>query len=113
MIQVSNARRLTAACVIAASLSACVVAPARPYYATATVVTVVTVEPPAPRVEYVGTPPVQGYVWLGGYWGWEGGRHVWVNCCWDAPHVGYHWAPHVWVREGGGWRLREVHWDRG
>jgi hypothetical protein len=37
---------------------------------------------------------------------------VWVGGHWDAPRVGYRWVPHVWVREGGGWRLHEGHWAR-
>lgn len=70
----------------------------------------VSVAPPAPQVEVIGVPPQPGYVWLGGYWNWVGGRHVWIGGHWAAPRPGYRWVPHEWVRAGGGWRLREGHW---
>jgi hypothetical protein len=31
---------------------------------------------------------------------------------WMAPRRGYYWEPHVWVREGKGWRMREGYWAR-
>jgi len=102
-------RALLVACAAALALGGCIVAPApRPYYAPA----VVTVEPPPPQVEVVGPPPVVGYVWLGGYWGWQGNRHVWVAGHWDAPRPGHVWVAHRWVREGGGWRMAPGHWER-
>jgi hypothetical protein len=72
----------------------------------------VNTAPPPPQVEVIGVAPQPGYVWIGGYWRWDGGRHVWVGGHWSAPRVGYRWVPHVWVREGGGWRLHEGHWAR-
>jgi hypothetical protein len=92
--------------VLALSLGGCVVEPARGAYVGG----VVVAEPPAPVVETIGVAPVAGYVWLGGYWNWVGGRHVWVAGHWAAPRPGYRWAPHEWVRVNGGWRLREGHW---
>jgi hypothetical protein len=72
----------------------------------------VTVAPPAPQVEVIGVAPSPGYVWAGGYWNWEGGRHVWVAGHWQPGRPGYHWAPHRWVQTGGGWRLERGHWER-
>jgi hypothetical protein len=72
----------------------------------------ISVAPPAPQVEVIGVPPQPGYVWLGGYWNWNGSQHVWVPGRWDAPRPGYHWVPHTWVRVNGGWRLHEGHWAR-
>jgi hypothetical protein len=92
----------------AIAMVGCVVVPARPYYGGE----VVEVAPPAPQVEYVGPPPVVGYLWLGGYWAWRGGRHEWVPGHWEAPRAGYHWVPHGWAREGNGWRFHEGHWAR-
>ena len=73
---------------------------------------VVTVAPPAPQVEVVGVAPAPGYVWIGGYWNWAGGRHVWVPGRWEAGRPGYHWVPHHWVAYRGGWRLDRGHWAR-
>ena len=99
--------RAIALIVATACLSACVVVPAQPYYGGGAYV---TVEPPAPRVEVVGVAPAPGYLWIGGYWGWAGGRHEWVPGRWEAPRSGYRYEPHAWVREGGGWRLHEGRW---
>jgi len=100
---------LLAAIVFSVALSGCIVVPARqPYY----VGEPVTVAPPPPREEVVGVAPAVGYVWIGGYWGWYGGRHQWVAGHWEAPRPGYRWVPHAWVAEGGRWRLHEGHWAR-
>jgi len=101
-------RSLIAGLALCAALAGCVVEPARVHYAGAIVVT----EPPAPIVEEYGVAPTPGYVWLGGYWNWVGGRHVWIGGHWDRPHPGYRWEPHRWERVNGGWRLREGHWAR-
>jgi hypothetical protein len=71
------------------------------------------VAPPPPQVEVVGVAPGPGYIWLGGYWNWEGGRHVWVPGRWDVPPRGYHtWVAHRWVPYRGGYRLAPGHWAR-
>ena len=73
-------------------LGGCVVAPAPGYYGG-----VVAVAPPPPQVEVIGVAPTPGYVWIGGYWNWVGGRHVWgarlLGCgpCWlslGSPSLG-------------------------
>ena len=98
--------------VAALALSGCVVAPVGPYgggyYGEP-----VAVAPPAPQVEYYGAPPVVGNIWISGFWGWGGGRHVWTPGHWEAPRPGYHWTPHRWEQTPGGWRQRPGRWDRG
>jgi hypothetical protein len=74
---------------------------------------VVMVAPPEPRVEVIGVAPEPGYVWIGGYWSWVGGRHEWVAGRWDRGRPGYHWVVHQWVRQGDGWHMRTGHWERG
>jgi hypothetical protein len=92
-----------------AALGACVVVPDQRHQPNG----VVMVAPPPPRDENIGEAPQAGYVWIGGYWNWVGGRHEWVNGHWVAPRPGYHWVTHAWVRQGDGWRMREGHWERG
>ena len=94
--------------VLGLGLSGCVVAPDQRHYADG----VVMVAPPAPQVEVIGPPPQAGFVWIGGYWNWVGGRHVWVPGAWSVGRPGYHWAAHRWVYAGGGWRLERGHWAR-
>ena len=102
-------RTLAVASIVAmTALAGCVVAPVQPRFVGDVVVTA----PPAPQVEVMGVAPAPGYIWLGGYWNWVGGRHVWVQGHWEAPRPGYYWEPHVWVHVGNGWHLREGHWAR-
>jgi hypothetical protein len=106
-------RSVFAACALAAAISlglgGCVVVPDQGHYVGG----VVMVAPPAPRVEVIGVAPTPGYVWIGGYWNWVGGKHVWVPGRWDRGRPGYHWEAHAWVREGDGWRMRPGRWVRG
>lgn len=102
-------RSVAALCLAGTLLSGCVVAPVAPYpYRGA----VVAVAPPPPQAEVYGPPPAVGYVWIGGFWNWLGGRHVWVGGHWEAPRPGYRWAPHRWEPVAGGWRMNPGHWDR-
>ena len=94
---------------MAISLSACVVAPAsRPDYMEP-----VLVAPPPPRVEYVGPPPMAGYVWIPGSWHWRGGRYEWGPGYWAPPRPGYRWVPYRWERKGDHWQQHGGRWDRG
>jgi hypothetical protein len=101
---------LASGLVLSTALAGCVIVPdQRHYYADG----VVMVAPPSPRVEVVGAAPSPGYVWIGGYWNWVGGRHEWVEGHWASPRPGHHWVAHQWVRQGDGWRMRPGHWERG
>ena len=90
-----------------AALQGCVVEPAGGRYYVGGVV---TTAPPPPRVEVYGVPPQPGFIWIGGYWNWVGGRHEWVGGHWEAPRRGYRYVPHRWVHERDGWHLSEGHW---
>ncbi len=72
----------------------------------------ILVDPPAPRYEYVGPPPVVGYFWIDGYWGWAGRRYVWVPGRWEAPRRDHVWVPHRWERDGRQWREAPGRWER-
>ena len=116
------------AAIASLALSACVVAPypqrvyapqpvpvgpgPGPYYGGAPDEVVVDVAPPAPYVEVVPVIPYAGAIWIGGYWGWHGGRHNWVPGRWEAPRPGYSWRAHAWVNQGGRWHLRGGGWVR-
>lgn len=114
----SAARRRPAwvlALLTSALLSACVVVPAhrggyRGGYAEPAVVVIDT--PPPPYAEVVPVMPYPGAVWVGGYWGWQGGRHQWVPGYYDRPRPGYRYEPHRWDNRGGRWHLRVGGWLR-
>ncbi len=79
--------------------------------APAQTTTVVTQAPPPPPAQTVVLAPGPGYVWIGGYWVWNGGW-VWVGGHWGQPPyphavwVSTYWVrgPHGWYRRGGYWR---------
>ena len=73
---------------------------------------VVDMAPPAPYVEVVPLIPFAGAFWIGGYWGWNGGRHHWVAGRWEQPRPGYGWRPQVWAQQGGRWHLHSGGWVR-
>jgi WXXGXW repeat (2 copies) len=102
----------TALTLAALSLTGCVVAPVGPYGGPYYGEQTVGVAPPPPQAEVYGPPPAVGYVWIGGFWNWVGGRHVWINGHWSAPRPGYRWAPHRWERGPGGWHQRGGRWER-
>ncbi len=68
--------------------------------------------PPPPQEEVIGVAPYPGAVRIGGYWGWEGGRHVWHDGRWERGRAGYSWEPHRWERRGNRWALRSGRWRR-
>lgn len=113
--------RLLVVSLSAVMLSACVVAPyPRPVVYSQPVpageysepAVVVDMAPPAPYVEVQPAMPYAGAIWIGGYWGWYGGRHQWVPGRWDHARPGYYWRPHAWVNQGGRWHLQGGGWAR-
>jgi hypothetical protein len=69
----------------------------------------VRVGPPAPIYEPV--PVVQpGYVWIPGYWNWNGHRYVWVKGRHEHARHGHHWVPNRWVQHKGRWRMDRGYW---
>jgi len=117
---------IATAAIASLALSACVVAPypqrvyapqpvpagPGPAYGYGEEDVVVDVAPPAPYVEVVPAVPYAGAIWIGGYWGWRGGRHYWVPGRWEAPRPGYTWRAHAWVNQGGRWHLHAGGWVR-
>jgi len=73
---------------------------------------VVVVAPPPPRPELHRTPcPGIGFVWIDGYWAWQGGRHVWIGGRWDRPPHGHHrWVAPRWEHRRGGYFFIDGCW---
>lgn len=90
------------------ALGGCVVGPPGRYYAGGAI----NLAPPQPRVEYYGSAPYPGYIWIGGYWRWGPGRYLWVPGYWSAPRAGYRWVPRRWVHGPRGWHMRGGRWAR-
>ena len=71
----------------------------------------VRVGPPAPVVEARVVAPGAGWVWVPGYYAWDGVAYVWTPGSWRLPPSGRRvWvAPH-WQQERRGWFFVEGHW---
>ena len=69
------------------------------------------IPPPEPRYEPV---PVarDGFIWIQGFWGWDGNRHVWHEGRWEHERRGYAYRPEHWERVGDHWRFREGGWEQ-
>jgi hypothetical protein len=68
------------------------------------------IPPPPVRIEVV--PAVRaGYVWAPGYWGWQGGAHVWMPGRWNAARAGHRWAPERWETRNGRYVFVPGRWD--
>jgi hypothetical protein len=70
-------------------------------------------EPPPMRYERRPPMPGPGFAWIDGYWGWRGGRYVWVPGRWERPpYAGAYWSHGHYDRYNNGWAYHEGHWDR-
>ena len=93
---------LTSACVVAVRPRGVVVAPG---------VVVVAQPPPPAQVEVAPPVPGPGYVWLPGYWNWNGAAYVWYPGRYEVRPAGATvWISAAWVARGGRWVFRPGHW---
>ncbi|MBW0001134.1 MAG: YXWGXW repeat-containing protein [Verrucomicrobia bacterium] len=72
----------------------------------------VRIGPPAPIVEPgPPPPPARGYVWVPGYWHWNGYRYVWRRGRYMyRPRGRGGWVPAHYDRRPGGWVYVPGHW---
>jgi hypothetical protein len=75
-------------------------------------VVIVRQPPPPPREEVQVAPPSPGYVWVPGYWTWEGNTWGWVAGRWEQPPERMAtWVPGQWIQRGEEWVWRAGHWQ--
>ena len=73
----------------------------------------VHIAPPAIPVYTQPPCPVDGYLWVPGYWAWDddAGNYYWVPGYWSAPPtVGFLWTPGYWGFVGGIYRWNAGYW---
>ncbi|HEY7792250.1 MAG TPA: hypothetical protein VIC33_17180 [Vicinamibacterales bacterium] len=71
----------------------------------------VRVAPPVPIVEVRAAAPDAGWVWVPGYYTWNGRGYVWLAGRWERPPRGrFVWVPAHWTRSRRGWYLVRGHW---
>jgi hypothetical protein len=68
--------------------------------------------PPPPAVVEPLPPPMAHYIWVPGYWGWDGHRHVWVSGYWIPERPGWRYVPPHWQAVHGRWHFRPGRWVR-
>lgn len=101
----------------AALLSGCAVVPATPVYGTGYYdgeYIAGASAPPAPYVETIPVAPFVGAIWIGGFWDWVGGRHVWRPGHYEHPRPGFAYHQPGWhAGPDGRWMLHRGGWERG
>jgi hypothetical protein len=68
--------------------------------------------PPPPLPVYVQPPiPAYGYLWVPGYWAWNGDDYFWVPGAWVLPpEPGLLWTPGYWGWNGGAYVFNPGYW---
>lgn len=67
--------------------------------------------PPAPRYE-VAPPARSGWVWIPGFWYWEGHRHIWREGRWEHARPGQHWVEPRWEEREHRHHFEPGRWER-
>jgi hypothetical protein len=68
--------------------------------------------PPGEIVEVAPGSPGPGYVWVQGYYRWEGAEYHWERGRWALTPAGYRaWLPGHWREHEGRWYFVEGHWS--
>jgi len=65
--------------------------------------------PPPPRYEAVPRPR-HGYLWVPGYWDWNGRNYLWIRGHWERARYGEVYRRPAWQHDRSGWRLDRGGW---
>lgn len=68
-------------------------------------------EPPAPLDEPDSTPPGPGYVYVNGYWDWNGDDWSWAPGQWVESQPGWEYVPPAYYDYGDGCLYVHGHWQ--
>jgi WXXGXW repeat (2 copies)/Glycine zipper len=67
--------------------------------------------PPPPMAESVVPAPGPGYLWMRGYWEWNGSGWVWAAGHWVLPPYPQSvWVAPGWVQGPRGWYWQQGYW---
>ena len=78
-------------------------------------VIVIRVRHAPPPLPYYEQPycPVDGYLWIPGYWAYYDNDYYWVPGQWvEPPEYGYLWTPCYWGFSGGYYGFHNGYWGR-
>ncbi|HTE50569.1 MAG TPA: hypothetical protein VK698_06860 [Kofleriaceae bacterium] len=68
--------------------------------------------PPEPLYEEVSVSPGYGYVWIDGYWNWNGYDWAWSSGRWVRERQGYVYVAPYYDHLSGGYVYRGGYWSR-
>jgi hypothetical protein len=68
--------------------------------------------PPEPLYEQMSPSPGYGYVWIDGYWHWNGYEWVWVSGRWERQQEGYVYVQPYYDYVGGAYVYTPGYWSR-
>ena len=67
--------------------------------------------PPAIPIYTQPYAPAGGYLWVPGYWAFNGFDYYWVPGYWAfPPRVGFYWTPGYWGYDGGRYFFNDGYW---
>lgn len=67
--------------------------------------------PPAIPIYAQPYCPGPGYLWIPGYWAWNGFDYFWVPGYWAyPPRIGFYWTPGYWGYDGGRYFWNDGYW---
>jgi hypothetical protein len=107
----AHGRALTLAACVLATASFALTAP--PVQAQVSIGVSVTVGSPPPPLPVYDQPPIpgDGYIWVPGYWAWDGSEYYWVPGTWVlAPFTGALWTPGYWGWSDGAYVFHQGYW---
>jgi hypothetical protein len=71
----------------------------------------VGIAPPPLPIYVQPAIPAAGYIWVPGYWAWDGDGYYWVPGTWVyPPYVGALWTPGYWGWGGGVYVFHRGYW---
>ncbi|HZQ50952.1 MAG TPA: YXWGXW repeat-containing protein [Bryobacteraceae bacterium] len=71
----------------------------------------VRIAPPPVVIEHPPVRPGPNFIWIRGFYRWDGARYVWVPGHWVVPPRRHTvWVDGHWVHRRGGWFWVEGHW---
>jgi hypothetical protein len=98
----------TAALILGAAPIGAFIAPAQ---AQVDVSISATIAPPLLPVYAQPAIPGPGYLWIPGYWAWDGQEYFWTPGYWSMPPtVGFYWTPPYWGWLNGAYVFNAGYW---
>lgn len=73
------------------------------------------IAPAPPPVEVIEEEPASrpNFVWVRGYYRWDGGRYAAVRGHWEPARPGYHYVHPHWEQRGNQWHFHAGVWVAG